>query len=688
MINEKLIMLFFLSLFFFGCLKSPAQAEQENAILIQEKLQFLQNQDCSCFVCTESTGGYLSDFFTVNDLSTGSCYIEPRCSRAFLSTFQEQDSLNFLRTFDIGMGNTYVEYEEANLRSNIGLGIVLRELNERSLPQSYNYLLPQYNGDYLDIKTPYLGKTIFDKKKNIIYRTLEKNTIPIYYINSEHLTKDWLSDFFKKTNIAPTTSFIAVKSSAENVNDLLDFINITCSDATTSTKIQKCNEYQKVECIPSNEDCESIEDDGARAKCESETRWECTSAGCAPGASVTVEIMKYGCKSMLQIDYVINSSNTDYDLALNEVNDVSEANIKKINAFLIEASITEEGQCHAGIVMANAMNFSRTLMNKYGSKPSYLIVKVDEFCRNNYESEIAESLFHDIYYMRMLGIMGIIYYDYLPDTKKVNFDIERPERFLQLNKYYFNFTKNNREPLLFDSDGSNISSICDYMSRRSTLTFEKSQLDLLSIERLDPDLDELKAINSKSVDNWFYVYAIPMLDYGEMSTILPYSSSGAIQLFEEYFGKIITNFMCNVDSSLFSKDIHLEAERCGVSNYLLMAYKENNVVFDCDEWYDMIDNFIVSGDVDIKNVQELDTETMRQLAFAYTMDDPKILKTQSEMRTYCYGTLTINEGLVSPTPCDVINSYYKIRNEYLGGTLNTFNLLSDCYIPHIGLNNP
>jgi hypothetical protein len=658
MLNKKIIVILFFSFFFlFGCLKSPEQLEEYQYQLVEEKLTLLKNDYCACFVCTESAGGALSDIFVYNDLASGGCYIEPKCTPNFLVTFFENNKYNFMRPFDIGYGSTYYEYEEANLRSSIGLGIVYRELNERELPLSDNYLLPFY-GDHKKVKLEYETTSsdiskLGDWKKNPIYRALEKNSIPIYYVNSEHLTTEWLNDFFEKTDISTTPSFIAVKSTANDVNDLVKNLNSKCKDEQVKKDmvIRKCLEKKT----------ETVEDP-------------------VTGKSHSVEICKeyqeeelmvYGCKSMLSIDYMVNSSNVKYDGIFEQINSISEENIEELDTFLIHANITEEDACHAGMVTVQAMNLSRTLMREYGTKPSYLIIHVDDYCRKNYENQIAETLISSIYFMRMTGIMGMVYYDYLPDSYNILNDLEKPKTLLQLTNYYYNNSYGyNREPLYFDADGHNISKMCDTMSKRSTLTINVTETSKMDINRLN--LDGLSALNKKGEESWWYVYALPVIDYGKWSTLYEdfYDKAGA--WFDE-------SWSCDINDMMLYSNAHLEAERCGVSAFMLMAFKNNNVVFNCEEWYDMIDRFVEDGSISIDDVQKQDSSTMRKLAFAYAMDEEKrkIINSNSEMRESCF-----TEGVIPPAnskPCNVVNDYQFYRDEFLDYTF-----YPDCYISNIG----
>jgi len=665
MLNKNVLIMFILLLFSLGCLQKTEDLENAQYQLIQEKLTSLKNQGCSCFVCTQSSGGLISDIFTYNDLASGGCYIKENCNPYFLAGFSEHDNLNFLRTFDIGMGNTFFEYEEANLRSSIGLGLVLRELKEYELPESKSYILPYYEGDTEKVHTSFFGdmSAFYDKGKLPFMRALEKNTIPIYYINSNHLTTQWLDNFFTQTEIANTPSFIAVKSSSENVNDLVKNINTKCKDdGETITLEGKCRETIKVD----KEFCN-------RGDCVTHKVDECIEYE-------TVTLMQYGCKSMLYIDEIVNASNVNYTTLFKKLDVIDKEEMSKINSFLIHVNITEQEMCHASMATVQAMNLSRTLLNKYDGKPSYLIVSIDEKCREKNENQIAQSLYSSVYYMRMTGIMGMIYYDYLPDSSKISNDVEQPKTFLQLNNYYYNFSFGyNREPLLFDGDGVNISNACDTRSQRKTLSINMSEITEIKLNRLNPNPSELDALDDEGKTAWYYIYALPMLDYGKWEKIRSWSEVGedvvesVTDVFTDTFGT-----ECDYTTSNY-RDVHLDAERCGVSNYLLIAYKKNGIKFDCDKWYNMIDYFVKEGKISVDKVQKLDIQTVRQLAFAYAMQQPDIL-TESQMRTYCYGTTTSTQGLVSNVPCYVLNDYVDIRADFL-----EYEYYPTCYSYRIGI---
>lgn len=643
--KKETILLIFTIIFFFGCLQTIDETENEQYQVIQEKITLLKNNDCSCFVCTESSEGTIANIFTYNDLSSGGCFIKEDCSTNYLITFFHENDKNFLRPFDIGYGNTYFEYEEANLRSSIGLGIMLRELKEYELPNSDNYILPVY-GDFEKVKLEWdftKPSTFFDSDKNPIYRALEKNAIPIYYINSEHLTEKWLNDFFTKTEIADTTSFIAVKSSAENVQDLIKNINSKCTDSGKETTIEKCVKMGEPYCYdtPQGQKCQSV----------------CTE-------KVSATTMVYGCKSMLYIDYVVNASDVELGEITNQIYqlDPDGTQLKEVDSFLIYGNVTEEGSCHASMVLFNAMNLSRSLMREYGTKPSYLILNIDEKCKTKeLENQIAQSISYNIYFMRMTGIMGIIYYNYLPEASKFTTDVETPETLFQLTNYYYNSSYGyNREPLYFDSDGYNISMYCDRRSTQKMKTIDMNTIYTIPIKKLNPE--GLSAIDKEGKENWWYVYALPFIDYGEWNKVEGgETSSGGT--FDD----------CNLG---YSSGVHLEAERCGVSNYLLMSFSKNNIQFDCESWYGMIDSFVKSGQISTQNIEQSNMNTMKQLAFAYTMNGEKKLFTDSQMKSYCY---TSSEGKIADSrPCRVINDYVNIRASFL-----EYTLYPDCYVADI-----
>jgi len=637
----KLLIILFIFIFSFGCLQLVEDLEEAQFLVIQENLNVLKNQDCSCFVCTQSTGGFISDTFTYNDLASGGCYIKENCSAIFLAEFQ-QGKYNFLRTFDIGMGNTFFEYEEANLLSSIGLGIVFRELKEHDLPKSKSYILPIYEGDTELVRTPLLATTFFDRGKIPALRALEKNALPIYYINSHHLTVSWLEDFFKETSIGNTPSFIAVKSSAKNVDDLIKNINSKCTDEGKTVSIEG-------KCVRTEERPKTVIIHGEPVTTYVE---ECVEYE-------QIDLMQYGCKSMLYVDYIVNSSDVNYTVIFNQINEISEENRKGINSFLIHMNITEDDACHAPMVAIQAMNLSRTLMRTYGTKPSYLVVSIDDYCKENHEHQMAQALFSSIYYMRMTGLMGMIYYDYLPSSNEIAGNVEKPKTFLQLNNYYYNFTYGyNREPLLFDSDGINISKVCDTRSQMKTLTINMEEVDKIDLVRLNPDPSKLDALDDSGETGWYYIYSLPMLDYGKWTKIIDFTT-----VFDDESDD--TGFWgtkCDYTSHSYRK-VHLDAEKCGVSNYLLLSFEKNNVNFDCDEWYDMIDGFVLKNEITVNDVQSLNSNIMRQLAFAYTMGSGKEILTDAEMRTYCYGSF--DEPGTNPRPCDVVNDYVDIRDYFL-----------------------
>lgn len=470
---------------------------------------------------------------------------------------------------------------------------------------------------------------------------------------------------------------MAVKSSSLNAQELIKNINSKCKDEAIQTEIiGKCKQT-----------CEQKYGDQKGDKCcvqNANGMNICNYDLCMEYEKATT--MTYGCKSMLYVDYIVNASDTNYEDVFNNLYQLGDE-INNVNAFLIHANVTEAEACHAGQVTMNAANLSRTLMREYGTKPSYLVLSIEDSCKDKFENEIAQSIFYNVYYLRMTGIMGIIYYDYLPDSSKILTDVTKPQVFLQLNNYYSNASyanstsiKYNKEPLIFDSDGYNISKICDVYSKQSMMTADMNLVKQIKISRLNPN--ELETLNFKGETSWYYVYAIPMLDYGKWETVREISSSGAADAVTDYMNTKWSNFNCDVDSSLYEKGIHIDAERCGVSNYLLMAYKKNNIQFNCDDWYNMIDSFVLDNKVSVDKIQNLDVITMKQLAFAYAMQGEKKMLTQSEMRTYCYGSLYGNDDQIKDQkPCNAINDYVFIRGEYL-----EYIFTPDCYIPDIGKN--
>ncbi len=282
----------------------------------------------------------------------------------------------------------------------------------------------------------------------------------------------------------------------------------------------------------------------------------------------------------------------------------------------------------------------------------------------------------------MTGIMGMIYYDYITDSSKVAEEVEKPKTFLQLNNYYYNFTYGyNREPLLFDSDGINISKTCDTRSQMKTLSINMDTIYDIKLNRLNPNPNKLNALDQDGEEGWYYIYSLPMLDYGEWSKIR--SISDVVEDVGEGLAGLITDTFgteCEYTKSSY-RDVHLDAERCGVSNYLLLSYKENNIEFNCDEWYNtLIDKFVKEDKITLNKVQNNDPKTMEQLAFAYAMDEnDRDILTRYEMRTYCYGSPT--EQAVNSKPCNVINDYVDIRGDFL-----EYVLYPTCYSYRIGVN--
>ncbi len=678
---KKEIVLFTFILFFsFGCLRSIEDSEGFEYESISEKVDLMLNQDCACFVCTQSTGGWWSDFFTYNDLYSGGCEINRFCNPVYRMSLTE-DEKTYIRTFDIGYGSSYTEYEEANLRTNGGLGIVLRELNEYNLPKSNKYILPIYKGDANKIDTclTCYGEgfwssfksffiSLLDNSKIPAFRALEKNTIPIYYINSKHVTKEWMDNFFSETKIAEANqgkiSFIAVKSSAINSNQLINTINNKCTSTKNSITETRCIKYEMVE----------------TDKVDRTTGFPIYERRCTQ--SETRKVIETKCNSMLYVDYIVNASDVDYEKVFKQVNRVQPENLVKLDSFLIHVNITEDGYCEAGMPLVNAMNLSRTLMRTYGTKPSYLIISVDKNCRTSeFERDIAQNMFYSIYYMRMTGIMGMIYYDYFPKDAGVSSEIGCPEcvwnkeNLLRLTNYYVDFDSNNREPLLFDNDAYNISKVCDVTSPLKTFTINMSEIDKIKITRLDPN--KIKASDGTNTGWYPYVLAIPIIDYGAWSRV------SKPEDYDDDFS-YSENFKCNDHYP----ETHLNAERCGVSNFLTLAfervslrgshYKGNYIFFSCENWYSMIDDFISQGKISVEQVQNMDSSTMRKLAFAYAMpEEERDILNDFQMQQYCYPpTSEDNPVYGNPVPCEVIAQYVYIRNQFVN---------KNCRVQEIGI---
>ncbi|MGC8923934.1 MAG: hypothetical protein ACP5KJ_01930 [Candidatus Micrarchaeia archaeon] len=528
-----------------GCIQSP---EKYKEYTINATQTVINNQECTCMLCTNSTGSWFKDILVWNDLEYGSCFFKSNCSRGFLYHYLNDDKNNFVREFGIGQGASYTEFEEANLRCNTGMEYVVRVLYSK------------YRAPMFDVTTT--STSLEDTKEAAaIECSLRKGVIPIYvfYTEGTYVMDEWIPEFMKESEVEGPVFIVPEALFDENmVENVSRQINVIYSNCDVE-KDEYCVEWKE---DPSTTEC------GPTDMCYS-------SYTCARKEKVA----ERGCKVML---FPKQDSDQQMFELLGKFN---ESIMEKVSGVVIMAKVDKEHDCQAGPVLADAMNRSRYTLNKFG-KPTFLILSVDPQCTNI--NEIAQTVYTSISVMRSVGIFGVAYSQYdnfegNPLANKTNaYNIKNSNEWFKLCKYY-NSEPYKKEPMVFQSDGVNISNVCEYISVHRMDFIDEAELNKFDGEK--PDL-------SNKVKN-DYEICMSEVDFGHIGKVV-----SGWENYDEETPKP-TDSECTYDYP----EVELTAERCGLSRHLIRALKKEGIsVAKCSDWYDLEKELSDKGFIKIENI--------------------------------------------------------------------------------------
>mgnify|MGYP005624870775 CR=1 FL=1 len=215
-----------------GCLQDPGDY---GGAMIEASPKVISSFDCTCFLCTNSTGSWWKELrWWRNELTDGACFFKEECTLAFLTSYFDDNEKNYVREFGIGQGGSYTEFEEANLRCNFGVDYVIKVLYAKGRAPFY-----EKQGGWLFKDDTKEGSTIMC--------ALEKGVIPIYVIYTEgtYLESDWIREFMKEASIEGpvfvTPEAMFDESVAEDIKGQIDAIYDGCG----SERERICVEWEE-----------------------------------------------------------------------------------------------------------------------------------------------------------------------------------------------------------------------------------------------------------------------------------------------------------------------------------------------------------------------------------------------------------------------------------------------------------
>ncbi len=595
-----------------GCIQNPAEYQE---YVIQSTQQVIKNPECTCLICTNSTGSWFKDVFVVNDLSDGSCFFKQNCSRSFIYYYLMEDDFNYVKDFGVGQGSSYAEFEESNLRCNLAENYALRILYSK-------YRAPMYDSN-----------VFFDTSEaDTVECMLEKGVIPIYvmYSAGTYVQDDWIGEFVDQSEVKGAPVFISpeaffTKDLAENVTRQIDAIYDNC-------------EIEEIE----GDVCEEYDEFGDCKKYET--------------------VYERGCKVAI---FPIQNSDEEFFEAIDSID--KETINDKVSLVMLNLDINKQNyECDAGYALAEIMNRSRYVLNRY-RKPSFLIFSIDPSCSSSAD-RIYGTLYTSIPVMRTVGIIGAIYSQYSdfsgnPFNRGENaYSTKDSDMWFKLCKYY-NSPPYKKEPIIYQSDGVNITSVCDYASVHGIDAIETAALDRFDSEKVGED----------AIDD--YDMCISEIDFGDIEEIAEKWSK-----WDDYRVSATDD-----DCAYGYPDVEIMAERCSLSRHLLRAlYKFDMMPQSCDEWYDFEKEVNDAGVIDLEIINpDRDFETeLGRVAFLYALKkDNEAIYYQvinsigNYERAEHSGRISISKNSLykicepsarsayDSTPCKVLKHYKEYRDE-------------------------
>ncbi|MEM4332020.1 MAG: hypothetical protein QW500_01955 [Candidatus Micrarchaeia archaeon] len=647
-----------------GCLQKPSDYKTYVINASTSKINFDQ---CTCMLCTNSSGHTYVDIFT-SGLESGSCFFASNCSRAYIYNYLTDNKKNYVRDFLIGQGGSYTEYEESNLRCDLQEGYVVKILYGKNRPPFYN-------------RKKFFG-TYDTSEADTVECALKKGAIPFYiiYTKGTYYGTDWIPDFMKSTvkdRFSTEPVFIAPEALFEgkNAKEIAAQIDVIYDNCGVRQETGNCIKYN-----PQTGDC-----------IQKET------------------LYVRGCKVALY-------PKQDTDALIFETLDVMKANhpkqMDKVSAVILTLNVDKGGfNCDGGQAIANITNRSRFVLNRYG-KPSFLLFSIDKSCAGE-ASNIALEFYKGIPFMRMTGIFGAAYsqfYDYEDNPLNnginaysfANAVSEKPafntgmDDWIRLCKYY-NEPPYKREPIVFQSNGVNITTACDFLGTYGMVTLGEDETELAKINSYSTDKVNVK---SGKVD---YDICIPEIDFGSIESVAkPWSGWSSFTV-----PGLVQEDGANADSKE-TKDgsgsgqgqqqpvtystmcwegypeVEVVAERCGISRHLVRAFKKLGVpLIKCDDWYDVEGDVTKSGLVNLAELKPTGgyETAFGKIAFMYVLKKSspdlyaQLLDKKSSLSNsvggnlylLCNGVQANKDGqqvtVRNEKPCQVLKAYYEYKEE-------------------------
>ncbi len=647
-----------------GCLQNPSDYKM---YVLNASISVIKDQQCTCMMCTNGSSNAFLGMFTTG-LDSGSCFFVENCSRDYLYSYLTNNKGNYVREFEIGQGATYTEYEQANLRCNMGEGYVVKVLYSKYRPPFYNQKK--------------FG-TFDSSEGDTVECALSKGAIPFYVIYTEgtYYESAWIKDFMKQTftdTMYPTAPVFMSpearfdKSKVKEISAQIDAIYEGCVGST--------EKY-----------CIDTDVNGACNKYETKSVKGCKVA-VFPKQETDAEIFE-----------TLDALNTNY-----------KTQMAKVSAVILTVNVDKEKyNCDAGLAIIDTTNRSRFVLNRYG-KPSFLIFSIDQACSGQTNNIVLE-FYSGITMMRMTGIFGAAYSQYFDypenplnnDPSKNAYSMSTLSTsptagasalngdmrdWFALCKYY-NSPPYKKEPITFQSNGVNLTQECDYLTDYPMLYLGQEELD--KINKLSAD--QLSTTNTGAIS---YEPCIPEIDFGAMEDVAKgwtgwdsYTAPGMPTQEEQQ-----KTDSGSTDSGVKPKIIYLPrclefypkseviAERCGLSRHLVHAFMTLGVEIDnCKDWYDMEDRLNTAGIINRNNIDPTKSyeSELGKAAFMYVLlkNSPDMYselldkKSDLAMNVPSYNLVSICNGVTikkgngesetvkNDLPCKVLKAYHDYRNE-------------------------
>ncbi|MEM0438000.1 MAG: hypothetical protein QXU54_01735, partial [Candidatus Micrarchaeia archaeon] len=622
---------------FSGCIASPSEYKKE---VISLNATPVPVPSCMCMLCTNSTGSKLFDVFVRNDMSKGACYFRDKCTREFIYYFLQKDDDNYVKDFGVGVGSTFTEFEESNLRCGLGEEYAVRVLYSKHRPPLYDREM--------------LGGAIDSEEGETIECMLEKGVLPIYIIYTEgtYVEDEWLADFMDQIDVENAN----IETQVENVIIVPEaqFTEKMVQDVSrqVSTIYAACEAEPIRECVEAEFELEEL-------RCKKEVILQRRGCNVAvfPAQGNPPDILAQQPKE----DRIFSVLD-----ALNKT-----GVMPKVSAVITTLEInSDDYNCDAHYALALTANRSRMVLNRYG-KPTFLLFSISKECQQNKE-EIAQIAYTSIEMLRQTGVFGMAYSQYfaydgnpitvsgsaLPLAQNTNTLTNR--EWMKLCNYYTAPQPYRKEPVVFQSDGVNLTTECEFVSNHKMRAINTSDLDALEPKTNKIDLN-------KDTDKK-YKLCIPEVDFGDLT--------GIASCWEEWDDYEVSTEQS--DCSTGYPSVELNAERCGLSRHLLRAlYNENIRITDCKEWYDTEKELADKNIISIENIKPGGSDLqVTAFMFALKKSDKtvynKVLNKQpvfgqtistSSLCDLCNG-IEDDQGYLHyyATPCRVIKRYQEYRD--------------------------